>query len=228
MRSYWENHYDHSSVKYGDELLKQVGKTVNGVDIAEDQVELIVESTASILELNRDDVLIDLCCGNGILTKRLAHRVERVLGVDFSSGLIQEAKRHSHAENIIYLQNDVLGLPNSIFSGKRKVLMYEALQHFSESGLHSLMQALDGLDPGSTILFGSIPDKRKLRTYYDTDEKYSFFLQREAEGRPHMGMWWTDEDILRITAKTSFEAHVLPQVPALYTSHYRFNTLLKK
>lgn len=228
MSNYWKDHYDRISLEHGDELLKQVGKTVNGERVADDQIKLIIESVTSALEINENDILIDLCCGNGVLTRKIAPRALNVVGIDFSKGLIDEANKHSRLDNITYLQHDVLSLPGQFFSGKRKVLMYEAMQHFTQDDFHALLQALTGLDSGSIVLFGSVPDKARLRNYYDTDEKYSFFQQRESEGRPHMGKWWMTNEIEIIAARSRFQTQFLPQPSTLYTSHYRFNLLLKK
>jgi len=106
MKSYWQNHFDLNSQKYQASLLKQVGKTINGREIPETQVNLIVKNIAKILRLSADDSVIDLCCGNGLITSRLAPLVKNIVGVDFSAGLIAEAEKHSNSQNIKYLHND--------------------------------------------------------------------------------------------------------------------------
>ncbi|MEQ1743125.1 MAG: hypothetical protein ABL869_11600, partial [Candidatus Nitrotoga sp.] len=88
MNSYWKNHYDSISKQFDGSLLKQVGKTVNGQEIPELQVKLIVENTTNVLRLKAKDSVVDLCCGNGLITRQLAPLVEKVVGVDFTHGLI--------------------------------------------------------------------------------------------------------------------------------------------
>jgi hypothetical protein len=106
--------------------------------------------------------------------------------------------------------------------------MYEALQHFSLNQMEKLTEKLSCLETGALILFGSIPDKSKLKIFYDTDEKYEFFLVRESEGRPHMGRWWTIEEIEHIASTYGFTTKLLHQNSLLYTSHYRFDVLFEK
>jgi hypothetical protein len=106
--------------------------------------------------------------------------------------------------------------------------MYEALQHFSFNQLEKLLEKLSCLETGALIFFGSIPDKSKLKIYYDSDEKYAFFLECESEGRPHMGRWWLMEEIEHLASAYGFTATLLDQNSLLYTSYYRFNVLLKK
>ena len=64
------------------------------------------------------DTSLDLCCGSGDLSFRLARRVGRtgqVYGVDFSSQLLEIAKKRSQSQypqpNITWVEADVLDLP---------------------------------------------------------------------------------------------------------------------
>lgn len=228
MNSYWKSYYDLSSQQFDDSLLKQVGKTVNGQEIPELQLKLMVENVANVLRLNSKDFVVDLCCGNGLLTKQLAPLVKEVVGVDFTANLIDTAKRYNNYHNIEYLNLDILSLDHKYFSGLKKFLMYEALQHFSVEQLASLLDELSHLGTGSLIFFGSIPNKEKLSVYYDTEEKHAFYMQRENEGMPHIGQWWLMDEIARLASIRGFKATFLSQEPTLYTAYYRFDVLLEK
>ena len=69
-----------------------------------------------LLNLRPDDQVIDLCCGTGAVTRCLAEAVPlgRVVGVDFSEGMLEPARRHrsqSRLNHIEYLCSDVLKVP---------------------------------------------------------------------------------------------------------------------
>jgi hypothetical protein len=228
MNSYWKNHYDSISKQFDGSPLKQVGKTVNGQEIPEPQVKLIVENIANILRLSAEDSVIDLCCGNGLVTRQLAPLVKKVVGVDFSFGLIDAAKKYNGSPNIEYVNSDVLSLDPEYFLGLKKIVMYEALQYFSEEQLTKLLDESSSLGLGSLVLFASIPNMEKLRTYYDTEEKYAFYLRSEREGKPHIGRWWSMEEMERLVCTRGFKATFLPQDPRLYTAYYRFDVLIEK
>ena len=228
MNNYWKSYYDLSSQQFHDSLLKQVGKTVNGREIPELQLKLIVENVANVLQLNAKDSIVDLCCGNGLITRQLAPLVEKVVGVDFTQGLIDTAKRCNAFYNIEYVNSDVLSLNSEYFLGYTKIVMYEALQHFSEQQFGILLDELKSLAAGSLVFFGSIPNKEKLSAYYDTEKKIAFYMHRENEGRPHIGRWWLMDEIERLVATRGFKSTFLPQEPVLYTAYYRFGVLLEK
>ena len=106
--------------------------------------------------------------------------------------------------------------------------MYEALQHLTLEQFAKLVDELCGLEAGSLVLLRSIPNKKQLNVYYDTEIKYAFYLQREIEGKPHIGRWWLMEEIEQLVSPRGFKATFLLQEPALYTAYYRFDVLLER
>lgn len=228
MKNYWEQHYDSNSREFDGLLLKQVGKTINGEEISETQFKLVVKNVVNNLRLNSNDSIIDLCCGNGLITRQLAPLVKEVVAIDFSQGLIGTAKEYNGFHNLEYINADVLHLDPKYLLGLKKVLMYEALQLFSGEQLSNLLDMFSCLELGSSVFFASVPDKEKLNAYYDTKEKYEFYEQSECDGKPHMGHWWMMEEIKHIVSGSKFKATFLPQEATLYTAYYRFDVLLEK
>jgi cyclopropane fatty-acyl-phospholipid synthase-like methyltransferase len=228
MNIYWKKYYESNSRQFDGSLLKQVGKTVNGREVSELQIRIMVNTIAKVLQLCTKDSLVDLCCGNGLITKQLGSLVKNVVGVDFSAGLIDAAKRYNVFHNIEYVHSDILRLDRKYMRGLKKILMYEAMQHFSKKQLNNLFYELSNLTKGSLVLLGSIPDKEKLSDYYDTPEKLTFYMQRKSEGRPHIGRWWLMGEIKQIASLHDFKAIFLQQDSKLYTSYYRFDVLLRK
>lgn len=228
MSDYWKSHYDDNSKQFAGAPLKQVGKTVNGHEVSEDQVQLIVDHMRESLRLNASDRVLDLCCGNGLLIRRYAPLVKQVVGVDFTQGLIDTALQLNHGENIEYRNDDVLCLAPVYVREVSKVIMYEALQHFTIDEFGSLLDVLRDLEVGARFFIGSVPDRTKLKTYYDTEEKFRFYLQREAEGRPHIGRWWLSDEIDQLSSARGFRMFHLQQRSSLYTAYYRFDVMLEK
>lgn len=226
MSDHWRSVYDEISAKPNTSLFAQVGKTIHGQDLPQEQLDLIVESAVEGLQIDENDVLADLCCGNGLVTERLAKHCHQVIGIDYSNGLIDVARRNA-GTNVRYVHANALEMNWRQLPDVTKVVMNEALQHFSRQQLDQLLAGFSQLPAGTRVYIGGIPDREKLRDYYDTDEKYAFYLQREREGRPHMGHWWLRQDILDAAAAQRLAVTIRPQKPEMITAYYRFDVLLE-
>ena len=101
-KSYW-NQFPNQFAK--EEFLKQVGKTVQGHPISEAQVSTLISDFAQKLELVSDDLVLDLCCGNGLITSIIASKCKDILGVDFSAPLIEIAQEYHQGVNASYIMN---------------------------------------------------------------------------------------------------------------------------
>lgn len=70
----------------------------------------------TLLNLNKNDRVIDLCCGTGAVTRCLAKAVPRgeVVGVDFSEGMLKPARERAPSPKggkVRYICSDVLRVP---------------------------------------------------------------------------------------------------------------------
>ena len=92
---------------HDNDLLKQVGRTVHGKPISSLQFSTMLGDIFNLLELDRNDVVLDLCCGNGVITKEVAKKCKHVVGIDFSDYLIQQANKSNKLANVEYRNLDV-------------------------------------------------------------------------------------------------------------------------
>ena len=53
--------------------------------------EKIIERIDIDLGLDKQDILVDFCCGNGLFTFELKDKVARIIGIDFSQKIIDTA-----------------------------------------------------------------------------------------------------------------------------------------
>jgi trans-aconitate methyltransferase len=228
MNNLWKDYYNLNVIKFRYSLYKQVGKTVNGIAVDDKQLKWITQNIISKLRLCQTDEVIDLCCGNGLITRDIAESASKIIGVDFSCGLIETAKSKSSAENITYVESDVLNLTDDFFKQASKYYMYEALQHFCMERTRMLLKKVSCRKGPVLFFIGSVPDKEKLWHYYDTVEKKEFYLKRERENKPHMGRWWKRDELESVATQYGFKAHFCFQPPSFYTAYYRFDCLLEK
>ena len=140
----WERYYATHPLTIGKtDYLTQVGHTVNGKPISEEHFRWIVSQIRELLDIQPSDVLLDLCCGNGLITKELAADAKHVVGIDFSEPLLEVATQDHRPANVSYQMANVLDLARTRPRNSQKfdkVLMYGALQHFKKTDLSVVLE----------------------------------------------------------------------------------------
>ena len=105
-RSFW-NSYRRKEVASEDDLFIEVGKTVHGLPISREEFRLTIERIVMFLHLKPNDRLLELCCGNGLMTRALAPAVAEIEAVDFGAHLIAHAREQTRNANVHYVCADV-------------------------------------------------------------------------------------------------------------------------
>ncbi|SDI23377.1 Methyltransferase domain-containing protein [Variovorax sp. OV700] len=228
MTHYWKNYYEANADKFADSLMKQVDRTINGAEEEQSEIDLTVESLRQVLNLDSTDQVADLCCGNGLLTRAVACGVATMIGVDFSEKLIACANRFNAASNVRYVVGDVSKLDGSFFSSVTKVFMESSVQHLESDELSRLLRTLGSTPNIEAVFIGGVPDADRLSVYYDDDRKMAFYRQREAEGRPHIGTWWSQPQLQKVVEDSGLRVRFLPQDARLTSAYYRYDCLIER
>jgi 2-polyprenyl-3-methyl-5-hydroxy-6-metoxy-1,4-benzoquinol methylase len=227
-RKYWRDQTPSLEDTF-DDALREVGKTVLGNPISEEQVNLITETIRRQLKLCESDCIIDIGCGNGLLTSRLASYVGEICGFDVSEVLIQAAQRRYRNHNCRFVVEDVLtsDFLNLTSQVPSKIVAYEVLQHLSSTETKALFAKIrDAIPDGIRFFVGSVPDFELIRQFYNTRERWQRYEENMGQNTEQIGHWWNREEIALICAGLNLECQFLDQDPRLYTSHYRFDVLV--
>ena len=114
------------------------------------------------LSANSSDTILDLGCGDGVLTSQIAQACTRVIGLDSSSNLIAAAaKSYPASEKLQWEVADVRALEQSTFLQEREGTFDKV---FSNAALHWILReegsrvsvlraAYKALKPGGTFVF---------------------------------------------------------------------------
>lgn len=228
---YWDA-YRRSDVISEDDLFVQVGKTINKQPIPDTVFKSMIERITRQLELTSSDHLLDICCGNGLVTKELSRHVRTVTAIDFAEHLVISARKFKSASNIDYRVGDVISAFGDWDAGiPDKVLMNDALAYFNPA---SLLDIIDGLlrlvdSRKFRFLLTGIPNKEQKWNFYDTPERRERHLRNEAaepDVNDGLGRWWTVEDLKNICSSRGLSLEVEHQPPEI--SSYRMDAMVWK
>jgi len=222
-------------IKGDIDLLYQVGYTVERKPISNEMFYFIIESIEKQLQLSASDTLLDLCCGNGVVTYELAKKVKSVIAVDFSKPYIENAKKFKNAENIEYFHGDVTDFRKitEVTGGKlySKVLLYYAIAYIEPNDFENILLFLKKMiTPDASIMLGSVLDNHRKWNYFNTiKRKLAYLIEYKLLDKDiGLGRWWTKTEIANISRKCEFSCLFADQDPILHTAHYRFDVILKK
>jgi len=167
---WWEEVFDES---YGEHFLEPFE------DKAEEEVDFIVD----ILNPTKNAKILDLCCGLGRHSLRLAERGYKITGVDFSRKYLEIAKERAKKKNlnVDFIQGDMKAIKfrrefNAVIN------MFTSFGFFEkdEENLMVLKNVLNALKPGGKFLIDVINRDWIVRHYKERDWreiKGGFFLE---------------------------------------------------
>ena len=211
------------------EHLKQVGHTLNGKPISSDDFNALVKDAVIALSLSQEDYLLDICCGNGVITKVLSNYCHSVCGIDLSNEMIEIAKLHNSSNNVTYFTSNVLDMKKHLTdqSDFTKIMMFGALQHFSPKELPALIKLIKSISAKRfTLLLGFIPNRDNKRQFYGTLEKKAIYFYRMMTHTDVMGTWWDKSFIKTVCDDMGLNCTFNNIPPDNYGHPFRFHAVI--
>ncbi|MEL6252968.1 MAG: methyltransferase domain-containing protein [Bacteroidota bacterium] len=208
----------------------QVARTKGGKQSDEKELKKIAGYIREKLELREEDILLDLCCGNGMLSKKLSPFVKELLGVDFSEPHIEIARQHFIAPNSMFLRGDATQLSLVTEKSFDKINLYFSFQYFDSYKLGELVvqEMAERLKTGGKILIGDVPDRERLSVFYPRMlDRFRYQLAR-LRGRDQMGKFWSETEMKKIATSCGLQIQKLQQPADFLYQHYRSDYLLWK
>jgi SAM-dependent methyltransferase len=226
----WKAWWNEAPAQMPDtDLYHQVGRTVGGRANGEKDLMTTSKAIISALQLAGNEVVLDLCCGNGLLTKKIAPHCGRLIAVDYSISLISIANRLNNGRNINYFVSDVVQIGPGVIGLTEVEAAYlaSALQYFDGAAASELLRRLRAIAaPKFRLFFEGIADEEKILDFYDTPERQEEHRRRVAEGTEHIGTWWSRRALAELARSEGFNCTATAQGPDRVCAHYRFDALL--
>jgi len=226
--NYWRNYWlDNSNTREKD-LQKQVGRTKNKIPIDKDVWNDTLKYINNLLDVHKDDIVLDFCAGNGLISKFLSDYCTKVIALDISSDLLMQVNVNQY-KNIDLVIKDACEaeFENEQFS---KIIFYFAIQHFNEQEIIALFDKFyKWMKPQGTLFIGDIPDITKIWRFFNTDDRKNLYVDSIINEKPIIGTWYSKQFLRFLGKRTGFsEIRIINQPEILYNSHYRFDIILKK
>jgi cyclopropane fatty-acyl-phospholipid synthase-like methyltransferase len=211
------------------DLYHHVGRTVGGRANGEKDIITTSEAIISALQLTGNEIVLDLCCGNGLLSKKLAAHCAKLIGIDYSASLISIARRLNDGNNIDYVVSDVVHIGPGVIGLTEVEAAYlaSAFQYFDVTAASELLRRLRAIAaPNFRLFIEGIADKERIFDFYDTPERQEEYRKRTAEGTEHIQTWWSRRALAELARSEGFECAAIAQAPDRVCAHYRFDALL--
>jgi SAM-dependent methyltransferase len=211
-----------------DALFSQVERTVAGKPIPFEQIRLLADALRDALGIAGSDLVLDLCCGNGLVTVQLAPFCRSLVAVDYSSALIDVAREHHAAPNIAYVNMAAEELTAAQFPAgpPTKVCMNQGIQHFTEAMLVKVLEAVTRITGGRAPFYiTDVPDADRIFAFYNSPERRAEFERRRAAGTEAIGTWWSRPHLGSVLASAGYAVRFIEPDPRRFTAHYRFDVL---
>ncbi len=213
--------------------LAQVARVGGNVKQQEEVLQQIITHIVSVLQMEQKDQVLDICCGNGLLTSVLAAHCKQITGIDFSETLISSAKKNYPSVRFICadaLQLDKLSMEVLQPESVDKINLYFSFQYFEnfEQGKLVVSQLLRYLKPGGKLLLGDVPDRSRFFVYYHSAKRIVQLIKQQLQNRNDMGKFWSEEEMQLICKQLDVSGTFLKQPKHLPYAHYRFDYLIEK
>lgn len=229
-RAYPRFSYDeHARTCAPDDLLGQVCRTVRGVPVTDEQVQMILSAIKAALDLKRSDTLLELACGNGVLSKELFGVCGGYLGTDVSEYLISVAKKNF--EKLPDYRFEIVGALDCVRRGERpyrftKALCYAGLQYFPDEEAVDILRLLKTRFANVCAIFiGNLPDRNRAAEFYKQRQPGEEELSDPCTA---IGIWRTQEQFARLATIAGWKASFSLMPSEFHSSYYRYDALLSR
>jgi len=221
-------HKEHPKTVGKTEFWKQIKRTVNGREVSDKDIAMIIDQVINNLKLAENDSLLDFGCGNGALASRLFPFVNEYTGVDFSEYLLEVAKEYFQpTDNIKYYLSDIISFLKLHFLKMQpnKILMYGVMSYLKRDEVAYLFAQLVQKESLKRVFLGNLPNSKFAKEFYQNRDITDFDLD---DAKSSIGVWWHSEEICELAEIAGFTPQVLFMPDDFYSSKYRFDLILEK
>jgi cyclopropane fatty-acyl-phospholipid synthase-like methyltransferase len=224
-KEYWENHAKFSIDR---DPQSQVLRTLNKTPVEDKIFKEILQDIESKMEISPNDKVLELCCGNGLITTYLASRCNRIVGVDFIPNLAEQIDIKKNT-NISIIVEDITKVHFNSESFD-KVIIYAGLQYLDYKNVITLFESVfRWLENNGLFFIGDIPDQERIWDFYNSQDREKVYFESVKNNKPIIGTWFNAKWLEKLGVYANFNNIKVCQQPSHFPyAHFRFDMVLKK
>ena len=192
-----------------------------------------VREIAYALELEKNDKVLDIGCGAGIVALALCPFVQSVQGVDLSAKLIERADKNAiSVDNVNFIQGNILELGELVCAEYNKLCAYSVLQYLRDEDevKNAFAQVYSILEEGGLAFFGANPDPERFEAYMNEVRSRGTSPQELVRYQEILDatLWLSSDVLIELAQEVGFDARVEPIDENIWQHFYMFNLILSK
>tara|TARA_A100001388_G_scaffold276779_1_gene265547 strand:+ start:88 stop:780 length:693 start_codon:yes stop_codon:yes gene_type:complete len=222
------NHNSFAKTKDKEDFWGQIRRTVNGKNVSEEQIALLVKSIITNLNLNKKDNVIDLACGNGALSSKVGNFCNKIYGVDNSEYMISVAKEYFESNNILFELSEIITFLKKFpyKTSINKVLCYGSFSFFNENLSNNILRIISEIYPSvKTIFIGNLPDISKHEKFFSKYKPLDLDLK---DNNTVIGIWRSKNEFKDLCLSNGWQVSFKNMPKGFYSADYRFDAILSR
>lgn len=218
----WKDFWNTYAAK--TDTLEQVGRVGGNTIQRAENVEYYVHHLIALADIKPEHRVLDVCCGNGLITAALKPFCSSIYGIDISEKQIAQAEKNYPAIPFAVAditQKESIAIPDNRLVDR--ILICFAFQYMEtpQAGLQAIENLKRLLAPGGKIVLTDVPDTRYFFVYYNTLKKLAKLALDMARNKNNMGKFWSKSELDWIAQSVEMKGTQYPQPNQLPYSHYR-------
>src|SRR6185503_280662 len=136
-------------------------RTINKQPISDTEFQAILNDIEEKMAINSGDVVLDLCCGNGLIATYLASKCEKVVGVDFAKDFALQIDLVRYP-NISIIIEDIRKVQ---FEGATfdKIIIYAGIQYLTyKEAIYFFESVIKWLKKDGAFFIGDLLDQNRI------------------------------------------------------------------
>lgn len=213
-KKFWET-YNMIEPASEDDLYIQVGKTAGRAPVSKEVLASSVYDVVEKLELTRSDILLEMCCGNGLVTYPLSQTVKQIYAFDFTETLIDAALKYKASKNIAYATGNAKEDFTKIFEHElpviHKFLINDSTAYFSPEELEKIIERLLSISKDFKFYLTNVPNDENKWNFYNTPERKAVYEKAVQSGDIFLGgigRWWQKSEFTAIAEKFNLKIEI--------------------